>query len=111
MVPLFFGPDSPVSSIVILLIIAGLIIYNRGGMGPQAKANKAAERQNARSEAEKNLSRLTGSTRKSLERLLAEDRIIEAVRDVRSATGLGLKEAKDVVDLMREGPPPGTRLH
>lgn len=111
MVPLFFGPDSPVSSIVILGIIAAVILYTKGGASPATRAKKAAERENIRDAAERNLRKLSGSTRTALEKLLAEDRIIEAVRDVRAATGLGLKEAKDVVDLLREGPPPGSRLH
>jgi ribosomal protein L7/L12 len=33
---------------------------------------------------------------------VADGRIIEAVRDIRGQLGIGLKEAKDVADLIRE---------
>jgi hypothetical protein len=38
--------------------------------------------------------------------LLGQHRAIHAIREVREATGLGLKEAKDVVDALRSGPLP-----
>ena len=41
---------------------------------------------------------------------IAHGRLIEAIKIVREATGLGLKEAKDLVDQHREGPPASVSL-
>lgn len=107
----FFGPDSPVSSILILAAIAAVIMFKQRGKSPAPKSGGFQKRNDGREEAERNLRRLKGSARTAIDKLLAEDRIIEAVRDIRAALGIGLKEAKDVVDLLREGPPPGSHLH
>lgn len=92
--------------------IAGRIVGMNASRTPRAAAAARDERESLRT-AEDSLNRLPGRVRTAVEALLAEGRIIEAVRDVRAATGLGLKEAKDVVDLMREQLPPtgGARLH
>jgi ribosomal protein L7/L12 len=45
--------------------------------------------------------RLPEDTRSTVDRLVREGRTIEAVRVVRASTGLGLYEAKQVVDLQR----------
>lgn len=39
------------------------------------------------------------------QRLVTEHKVIEAIRSVRARTGLGLKDAKDLVDRFRSGPP------
>lgn len=44
---------------------------------------------------------LSSETRIEVERLLANDQVINAIKLVREATGSGLKEAKDAVDDMR----------
>ena len=41
---------------------------------------------------------------------IARGQLIEAIKIVREATGLGLKEAKDLVDQHREGPPASVSL-
>jgi ribosomal protein L7/L12 len=97
---------------VIVGFIAGRIVGLNVPKSPRAASGQRDERESLRS-AEANLDRLPVRVRMAVEALLAEGRIIEAVRDVRAATSLGLKEAKDVVDLMREQGPPtgGARLH
>ncbi len=93
--------------------IAGRIVGVNAGSRPSRAASQAHTARDSRNVAEENLGRLTGRVRTAVMALLAEGRIIEAVRDVRAATGLGLKEAKDVVDLLRDESPPsgGARLH
>jgi hypothetical protein len=44
---------------------------------------------------------LQPGTLAEVQRLVSEDRIIPAIKLVRESTGLGLKEAKDMVDAMR----------
>ena len=41
---------------------------------------------------------------------IAHGQLIEAIKIVREATGLGLKESKDLVDQHREGPPASVSL-
>ncbi len=44
---------------------------------------------------------LSAETRTEVERLLANGQVINAIKLVREVTGLGLKDAKDMVDEMR----------
>ena len=48
---------------------------------------------------------LSSETRVEIERLLANDQVINAIKLVREATGSGLKDAKDAVDEMRRSVP------
>lgn len=48
---------------------------------------------------------LSSETRTEVERLLANDQVINAIKLVREATGSGLKDAKDAVDEMRRSVP------
>jgi len=48
---------------------------------------------------------LSSETRIEVERLLANDQVINAIKLVREATGSGLKDAKDAVDEMRRSVP------
>ena len=48
---------------------------------------------------------LSSETRVEVERLLANDQVINAIKLVREATGSGLKDAKDAVDEMRRSVP------
>lgn len=50
----------------------------------------------------RNLARLSEAVRARMEEHIADDRMIEAIRDCRLELGLGLKEAKDVAYLMRD---------
>ena len=59
--------------------------------------------------AQENLARLPEAVRARMETLIADDKMIEAIRDCRLELGLGLKEAKDVVDLMRDRTSRGAR--
>lgn len=90
--------------------IAGRISARAGD--PRRSADKKQQQRTAARTAQQNLDRLSPRVRAEVETLLADGRIIEAVRDVRAALSLGLKEAKDVVDLLRQLPPTGgARLH
>jgi ribosomal protein L7/L12 len=59
--------------------------------------------------ADERLRALAPELRARVELLLAEGRILEAVRDVRDGLSCGLKEAKDVVDLARDARGGGAR--
>jgi ribosomal protein L7/L12 len=45
--------------------------------------------------------RMPPDVRSNVERLIAEGKLIEAIRDVRSALNIGLKEAKNAVEEIR----------
>ena len=98
---------------LIAALVAGLLIgaYLNSRVGVQSGAARAAKAPDVDYQrlAEKNARRLSNKARAGIEDLLAEDRIIEAVRDCRGDLGCGLKEAKDVIDLIgaelaRKGP-------
>lgn len=55
--------------------------------------------------ADDNLRKLSADVRPKIESLIGEGKLIEAIREVRLALNIGLKEGKDVVDLMREKAP------
>jgi ribosomal protein L7/L12 len=99
------------------LIAAALVGFITGRIvaaanDPGRKADPKQQPRREAASAETNRDRLPPHVRSAIAKLLADGRIIEAVRDVRAALGIGLKEAKDVVDLMREDPPSGgARLH
>ena len=65
----------------------------------EARKRRAREAAFAASE---NLERLTSSQRADIEELVAAGRKIEAVREIREALGVGLKESKDIADIMSE---------
>ena len=52
--------------------------------------------------ADENLRQLTPDVRAKVETLISNDHIIEAIRDIRLALNIGLKEAKDVADLLKK---------
>ena len=107
--------NTPQFSLMWLLaaLAAGVLIgaYLNSRVGIQtgsARSSKVPDTDTQRL-AEKNARRLSSKARAGIEQLLAEDRIIEAVRDCRGELGCGLKEAKDVIDLIgaeltRKGP-------
>lgn len=97
-----FAPEFSVFHLVAAAIVGFIVgrITAAAGDPVRAEAKKRRKQEDARS-AQADLDRLPRHVRTEVEKLLADGRIIEAVRDVRAALGLGLKEAKDVVDLLR----------
>lgn len=91
-----FSMFSLIVGFVLGMIFVGLL-QRRGNSAAKPPAAASVDFQRV---AEKNLGRLSGKSRRTIEQLVADDRIIEAVRDVRQELGIGLKEAKDVVDLV-----------
>lgn len=94
-----------------LLILAGLVFLVLLGMAlrprgrsddliapPRSRVQPVAVRAGQKLE-------LSSETRVEVERLLANDQVINAIKLVREATGSGLKDAKDVVDEMRRSVP------
>ena len=61
------------------------------------RAAHAAERT-----ADENLRSLAPDVRAKVEALIARDHVIEAIRDIRLALDIGLKDAKDVADLLKD---------
>jgi len=55
------------------------------------------------------LDRLPPETRSEIEALVADDRKIEAIRVCRAALGLGLTDAKHIIDLVEAQSPRGAR--
>ena len=89
------------------LLAAGLIGLVIGRMTARRSDPRHAEtlkqrQRAAQHETERNLAGLKSSTRAQLEHLVKNGRIIEAVRDCRAELKIGLKEAKDVVDRLKE---------
>ena len=60
---------------------------------------------------ERSIGKLSARARRDIDALIAEDRLIEAIRDVRKETGLGLKEAKDIVDRLAHERTFARKLH
>lgn len=95
---------------VIAALVAGLVIgrITAAASDPRRAEQRKQEQRAAALSAREHVSRLAPEVRAAVDRLLAEDRKIEAIRDIRYATGLGLKEAKDMADLIeRESRTPG----
>lgn len=57
--------------------------------------------------AEAHVRRLSPDVRRKLEDLISQGKRIDAIRDVRTALGIGLKEAKETVEKLRDGMPGG----
>lgn len=100
------SPFDPEYSLLALIVAAVLGFAlgraTAGAFDPRRQeARRQQKRQDALSAAD-DLARLPAAKRDAIKRLVEDGRIIEAVRDIRGALGIGLKEAKDVADLIRE---------
>lgn len=90
-----------------LLVLAGLVfpVLLAMAMRPRGRSDDlmAAPRSRVRPVAVRAGQKLelSSETRVEVERLLANDQVINAIKLVREATGSGLKDAKDAVDEMR----------
>lgn len=90
---------------LILAFLIGLLI-GRITAGRNRSVRHENETRTSRSEIQQSAETkalLTPELRAEVEALLAQDRKIEAIRVIRAALGLGLKEAKDLADLIERG--------
>ena len=69
---------------------------------PRRREERKRQAREAAYSARENLDRLAPSTRLQVEKLVILGQKIEAIRAIREALGIGLKEAKDVADLISE---------
>ena len=76
--------------------VAGRIVAGRSD--PRRDEARKRQERDAGRVIDHNLARLSAEARAAVTQHLAQGRYIEAVKDCRSATGLGLKESKDLVD-------------
>jgi ribosomal protein L7/L12 len=92
-------------------LLAGFIIgrITAGTSDPRRREAKKREQRTAELAVREQVRTLPPDLRMRTERLLAEGKIIEAIRDVRLETGLGLKESKDLVELLRDETSRGAR--
>lgn len=84
-------------------LVAGFVAgrLTAGAGDPRVKEAKRQQQRAADLSVREAVHGLPPDVRAKIERLIAEDRIIEAIRDFRAATQLGLKEAKDAIDMIR----------
>lgn len=88
---------------LVFLVLLGMALRRRGRSDdliapPRSREQPVAVLAGQRLE-------LSSETRVEVERLLANDQVINAIKLVREATGSGLKDAKDAVDEMRRSVP------
>jgi ribosomal protein L7/L12 len=95
---------------LIFAFLIGLLI-GRITAGGNRSARHENEAQTNQSEIQRSAAEtaalLSPELRAEVEALLAQDRKIEAIRVIRAALGFGLKEAKDLADLIEQGHPRG----
>ncbi len=92
------------------LIAAGVAGFVAGRVtallgDPRRREERQRRAREASFTARENLERLTSSQRADIEKLVAARRKIDAIREIRAALGIGLKEAKDVADIIGAGSP------
>lgn len=96
-----------------IALLAGFLLgrWSAGLGSPEAQAARKKAEVSAKITAQQRLGKLSRSARAEVERLAAEDRIIEAVKIVRTELGVDLKDAKDIVDHLREEMQNSRRMH
>lgn len=87
---------------LIAALIAGFIAGRLVGLRSPHRGQQRPAVPPARHNAHDTAGQLPPDVRQKVEELLRQDRYIEAVRDVRLATNMGLKEAKDTVDVLNQ---------
>ncbi len=89
-----------------LVLAAVAFVAFRIGRMSAGKSESAGEREMRRMQeeqaAEDTFASLSPSVQADVDRLLADKKVIDAVKVVRENTGKGLKESKDVVDQRRK---------
>lgn len=96
---------------ILAALLTGIIIgrITAGSSDPRRREARKAQHRAEVISTRGHASRLSPELRASTEALVANGQNIEAIRDVRQVTGLGLKEAKDVVKLIQEQTSRGAR--
>jgi len=93
---------------LLLAFLAGFVAGRLTG-ATQPRARQAARSKPDPASLEETAARLSVESREEIKALLAQGRKIEAIRECRSALGLGLKEAKDLVDFIEGNEGTGAR--
>ena len=88
----------------VALVIVALVAFafGKASRGGETEAEKFQRR----AEAAEKAKRLTGASRAALQTLIQQGQLIEAIKLCREETGVGLKEAKDIVEAMRDATAP-----
>lgn len=97
---------------VLTALVIGILIgrITAARSNPHRAEQQRRREQAARLDATDNLAHLSPETRDRIERLVAEGQLIDAVRTCREELDLGLKEARDVVGLVRTADAAATRV-
>ncbi len=96
---------------ILAVLLTGIIIgrLTAGSRDPRRREARKQQHRAAEMSTRERAVQMSPQVRASTEALLANGQVIEAIRDVRLATGLGLKEAKDLVDLINNQTSRGAR--
>jgi hypothetical protein len=94
------------------VLVAGYILGRVHAFWRDPKLREQRRKQKLADErtVEERLRSLSPDVRANVDRLMAEGKKIEAIRDLRLATGWGLKESKDVVELADHQSSRGARV-
>ncbi|MBB5518319.1 hypothetical protein [Amphiplicatus metriothermophilus] len=85
-----------------VLAAVAIVAYLVGRMsGAGSPEDRAERRMRERQEAENAFSNMAPSAQQEIDRLIAEGRMLEAIKRFREETGLGLKESRDAIDYRR----------
>lgn len=94
-----FFSDAAFWAVLTVVAVAAYLLGRMSGAG--APEDRAERRLRERQEAENAFSNMAPSAQQEIDQLIAEGRVIEAVKRFREETGLGLKESKDAIDYRR----------
>lgn len=87
----------------LLVAAVGIVCFLLGRATAQKRDDERAEQKLRDAEAAQlSFGTLTAANQSDVDRLVTENKMIEAIKLVREQTGLGLKESKDVVDIRRK---------
>lgn len=87
----------------LLVAAVAIVCFLLGRATAQQRDGDRAERKRVEAEsAGVTFGALTTAHQTDVDRLVMENKVIEAIKLVREQTGLGLKESKDVVDARRK---------
>jgi len=93
----------------IWMLIAGVAVvaFMAGRRSAKVSPESFELRLKAEQEAAQNFSRLSGAMQREVDRLLADGKMIEAIKLIRAELNTGLYEAKQVVDQRKRSMSPG----
>lgn len=107
------GPSLDLSAFEVLAVFVVGYIFGRvhaAVRDPRRAEERRKQQASAERGTEERYSALSPDLRQKLELLVGDGRIIEAVKELRLLTGCGLKEAKDVIDLIAARSSRGARV-